>query len=214
MTNPKTSPKKTRTSILNYLKMHGPNSAPNIATHLNLTSMAIRLHLYDLAAEGLLSYSEQKSKRGRPAKYWYLTDNAQEVFPDAHQSLAVDILNSVTQSLGQAGLESVISTHSQNQLSAYKTLMKGEKSLSGRVQKLAEIRTQEGYMASARQDGEAWLLAENHCPICSAARTCTQLCANELWVFQELLGRQVKIKREEHILAGARRCLYRVSPAP
>ena len=89
--------------------------------------------------------------------------------------------------------------------------MAGKKNLAARLHKLAEIRTGEGYMAGVKQVGDDWLFHENHCPICSAAKTCTKLCANELWVFQELLGQDVTITREEHILAGARRCLYKIT---
>jgi predicted ArsR family transcriptional regulator len=38
------------------------------------------------------------------------------------------------------------------------------------------------------------------------------LCASELDLFQEVLGPDVKVEREEHILAGARRCRYRIQP--
>jgi predicted ArsR family transcriptional regulator len=54
------------------------------------------------------------------------------------------------------------------------------------------------------------LLIENHCPICAAARACTNLCAGELRVFQQVLGPGVTVERIDHILAGARRCAYRV----
>jgi hypothetical protein len=40
---------------------------------------------------------------------------------------------------------------------------------------------------------------------------CTGLCGKELEVFQEVLGEDVRIERTEHIVAGARRCAYRVS---
>lgn len=204
---------KTRKAILENLKEHGAQTAPRLARRLSLTPMAIRLHLYDLAAEELLTFSERKSLRGRPAKYWTLTDKAQHIFPDAHQTLAVDIINSISQTLGQKGLESIIITHSQNQLAGYKQQMADKQILEERLQTLAEIRTKEGYMAGVKQVENEWLFYENHCPICSAVRTCTKLCANELWVFQELLGSDVQIKREEHILAGARRCLYKITPA-
>ncbi len=203
---------KTRKAILTSLKEYGAQTAPILARRLNRTPMAIRLHLYDLAEEEMLAFTEQKSTRGRPAKYWHLTDKAQHIFPDAHQNLAVDILNSISETFGPKGLESIITTHSQNQLKNYQQQMGKDLTLENRLQKLADIRTQEGYMAGVRQDGRDWLFYENHCPVCSAAKTCTKLCANELWVFQEILGTDVAIKREEHILAGARRCLYKISP--
>ena len=67
-------------------------------------------------------------------------------------------------------------------------------------------------MAQARRDGEGWLLVENHCPICAAASQCTRLCANELDVFERVLGPDARVTRVEHMLDGARRCAYRVLP--
>jgi len=54
---------------------------------------------------------------------------------------------------------------------------------------------------------------ENHCPICAAARLCTGLCREELNLFRKVLGRDVRIERISHILAGANRCAYRVTQA-
>jgi predicted ArsR family transcriptional regulator len=63
---------------------------------------------------------------------------------------------------------------------------------------------------AAAEDGDDWLLIENHCPICSAATACQRLCANELDVFQQALGPDTEVTRESHLLAGARRCVYRI----
>jgi predicted ArsR family transcriptional regulator len=200
----------TRREILTRLKQMGPQSAPTLATQLSLSSMAIRLHLYDLQYEGLISYEEHKQGRGRPAKFWYLCESAQKIFPDAHQALAVDLLGTIKSSLGQEALEQVIDTHAQKQCQNYRTRLSGVANLPDRINALTDIRTEEGYMAKASTDGKDWMISENHCPICSAAKTCTRLCANELWVFQQVLGDDVTITREEHILEGARRCRYRI----
>ncbi|KAG1161351.1 hypothetical protein G6F35_019117 [Rhizopus arrhizus] len=66
-------------------------------------------------------------------------------------------------------------------------------------------------MAELRQDGADYLFIENHCPICSAAKACMGFCRSELELFRNVLGAGVTVDREEHILAGARRCAYRVS---
>jgi predicted ArsR family transcriptional regulator len=174
--------------------------------------MAIRRHVYDLRDEGLITFEERKQRsgqgRGRPAKFWSLSDKAQKIFPDAHQALAVDLLDTIKTSLGQDALKQVIDTHAQKQYQEYLTRLSSLTSLPDRIKALADIRTEEGYMAKAATDGKDWMISENHCPICSAAKTCTRLCANELWVFQKILGESVIITREEHILAGARRCRY------
>ena len=89
--------------------------------------------------------------------------------------------------------------------------MAGQNTLRQRVEALAAMRTDDGYMAEvqAQADG-AFLLIEKHCPICAAAVACTGLCGKELEVFRAVLGPNVVIERTEHMVVGARRCAYRV----
>ena len=65
-----------------------------------------------------------------------------------------------------------------------------------------------GDWAVSGYDG-AYLLIENHCPICAAAAACQGFCRAELSLFEMLLA-PARVERLEHILAGARRCAYRV----
>ena len=65
-------------------------------------------------------------------------------------------------------------------------------------------------MAEVTKADGGYLLVENHCPVCSAAAACTGLCTMELEVFRKALGRDLKVERIDHILAGARRCAYLV----
>ena len=89
------------------------------------------------------------------------------------------------------------------------------RSLAERAKLLAEQRAEEGYMADVkRQSDGSLLLVENHCPICVAARACQGFCRSELNLFREVLGSDAKVEREEHILAGARRCAYRITAKP
>ncbi len=47
----------------------------------------------------------------------------------------------------------------------------------------------------------------------AAAKACQGLCAVELAMFREVLGPGWMIERVDHLLAGARRCAYRMRPA-
>ena len=81
-----------------------------------------------------------------------------------------------------------------------------------KLQTLAKLRSDEGYMASVEeQDGIFWLM-ENHCPICAAASKCLSFCRSELQMFQTLMKGIAVVSREEHIIEGARRCAYKVMP--
>lgn len=55
------------------------------------------------------------------------------------------------------------------------------------------------------------LLVEDHCPICIAARSCQGFCRSELQLFQEVVGAEASVIREQHLLAGAARCVYRIA---
>lgn len=200
----------TRGVILDLLKREGEQSSSALAASLGVTPMAVRLHLYELEAEGIAAARSDRRGRGRPTKLWSLTDEAARLFPDAHQSLAVEMIKSVEELFGAEGLAKVVKKHGNMQRAAYSEKLKTARTLGERVKRLAAMRTGEGYMAEARRDGRDWLLVENHCPICSAARACSGLCAGELKVFSDVLGKDVKVEREEHILSGARRCAYRV----
>ena len=66
-------------------------------------------------------------------------------------------------------------------------------------------------MASIVKDTpESFLFVENHCPICAAATACQGLCRSELAIFRAVLGTEITVERTDHILAGARRCAYRI----
>jgi predicted ArsR family transcriptional regulator len=42
---------------------------------------------------------------------------------------------------------------------------------------------------------------------------CQGFCSIELAIFQDLIGPGWRIERQDHVLTGARRCTYRITPA-
>ncbi|MBD1911098.1 MULTISPECIES: metalloregulator ArsR/SmtB family transcription factor [unclassified Leptolyngbya] len=203
---------RTRRAIVQLLKREGNLDAETLASHLKITAMAVRQHLYALQNEGLVTYQEEPRSMGRPAKLWQLTSAADRFFPNGYAELSLGLLNSVKEAFGEAGLDRLLEIRTRQQLEGYTQQMKGKRSLKQRLQKLAELRTEEGYMAEVEtQPDGSFLLVENHCPICAAATVCTGFCAKELETFQTVLGNEVSIRRVEHIVAGERRCTYQIS---
>ena len=203
--------RKTRKVILEKLKREGEQSATALSNELKISSMAVRQHLYDLQQQKLVHYREAQGKKGRPTKLWHLTETADCLFPDAHSELAVSLIDGIREAFGAGGMERLLQIRAKSQTEQYRSHLRKCSGLAQRLERLAALRSAEGYMAETRQQGEGeYLLIENHCPICSAAASCTGLCANELEIFQTTLGKDVVIERTEHIMAGARRCAYRV----
>jgi len=204
---------KAQDKLLFYLKTKGPQTAGQLAKRLAVTPMAVRQHLAALLEDGLVGYEDQRGKVGRPARFWHISDCGQERFPDSHAELALGILQSVRESLGEAALSKMIEARCSQQIRAYRLRMtKAGKLLEKRVAALAALRREEGYMAEWRRAGNGdLLLIENHCPICAAAQGCQGLCEAELSLFEAVLGEGVRVERTEHIVQGDRRCVYRIA---
>ena len=208
-------PGGSRRALLDRLKRAGPQAARELAAHLGVTAMAARQHLYGLEAEGMVAAERQPRPRGRPVKLWRLTEAAAPFFPDGHAELTLGLLDAMTEAFGARGLGKLIAARSEAQRAAYGARIRPRWPLKRRVEALARIRAEEGYMAEVRGAGRGvYLLVENHCPICAAARACRGLCQREIELFQEVLGPDVKVERLDHLLSGARRCSYRIRRAP
>jgi predicted ArsR family transcriptional regulator len=207
----------TKRQIIERLKRADAKVA-DLARALDMTEAGVRQHLDALADHGLVvSRTGIAAGRGRPATVWALTDLAQDLFPDRHDDLTVELITAVRTALGDDGLAKVIDARGDKQRAAYEGALPKRGTLRERVAALARIRTEEGYVAEVADppdapDGDAVLLIEHHCPICTAASSCPGLCGSELELFREVLGPHVSVERTQHIIAGDRRCTYRIEP--
>jgi predicted ArsR family transcriptional regulator len=193
------------------LKTQGPASTAEVASALGITAEAARQQVQKLVADGLLIGETMPSRgAGRPRQAWTLTEAGHSRFPDAHSYLTIQLIGSIRQLFGEDGLERLIAQRAVDTRALYKQAVDPLTGLPERLEKLAEIRSTEGYMARVERDGDDWLLIEDHCPICAAAKACQGFCRTELELFQELVGERGTVSRETHILAGGQRCTYRV----
>ena len=203
---------ETRREILNKLKTRGALPSNTMAGELGISSMAVRQHLRELEEAGDVTSSDLSKGKGRPTKYWKLTDQANRHFADRHRDLILDLLQGLNATLGEDGMDALLERRGASQVEAYSKKVDPAKSLYQRTKALAKLRSEEGYMADVEQgeNGECYLV-ENHCPICDAAEACAGLCATELSVFRKTFGDSVSVERTEHLMNDSRRCVYRIS---
>jgi predicted ArsR family transcriptional regulator len=174
----------------------------------------VRQHLDALADNGLVvSRTRPSEGRGRPPTVWTLTDLAQDLFPDRHDDLTVDLIAAVRSALGDEGLQRVIDARAETQRTMYARALPKRGSLRARAEALARVRTDEGYLAEVVDDpeGRGVLLVEHHCPICTAAAACAGLCTSELQLFRDVLGPEIHVERTQHLMSGDRRCAYLIT---
>lgn len=197
--------------VLFCIKTKGPISTAVIAKDLAMTGEAARQHLQKLTSLGLVEGVQCASQTGagRPRQNWILTELGHQRFPDTHAQLALQLIDSVRNIFGNEGLEKMISQREGEIKTKYLSRCKSLPFVE-RLQELAEIRSEEGYMTHVEQEGDSWLFIENHCPICAAATVCQNFCRSELQLFREIMGQDVTVEREQYLLDGAGRCVYRV----
>ena len=205
-------PGSGRNRVLFQLKTHGPQTAARVGKRLDITTMAVRQHLSVLQGEGVVDFTDERRKIGRPARVWRLTPKANDRFPDSHAELAVDMLQAIQRASGDEGLERLTAERTRKQVESYRARMPSQdRPLEERVAALASIRGEEGYMAECRRARNGTMeLVQNHCSISKAAQLCPTLCGGELTLFREVLGARVTVERIEHIPSGDRRCAYRM----
>jgi predicted ArsR family transcriptional regulator len=209
-----TQPSDPKRRVINYLKRNGAMQTQGVARELGVTLVATRQHLADLQRQGLVARATAApGGRGRPADLWSLTALAQDLFPDRHDALTLDLIAGIRTALGDDGLTRVVEARTERQLESLRRVIQTSAPLRDRLDALARQRTAEGYMAEVVEAPEGGLLlVEHHCPICDAASECQLFCSTELTLFQDALGPDATVRREQHLLSGDERCVYRVTP--
>ena len=201
-------------AILFQLKSLGEAQAETLARRIGISVQAVRQRLERLLAEKLVAYSDCAHGRGRPRRLWSLAAGAASLFPDTHSQLTVDLIGTIRSELGEAALTQLLERRREQITAAYRKRLAREPDMARKLTALADMRSAEGYMARLEKlSDQSFLLVEDHCPICAAAVTCQGFCSIELKVFRNLLGHGWHIEREDHLLTGARRCTYRITPA-
>lgn len=218
MTTPQHS---TKQDILQYLLRQGQAMAQELAASLDISPQAIRRHLKDLEAEGLIEYqSVQGGGMGRPQHIYQLTSEGRAQFPHRYDEFAISLLDTIAETVGPDQVSSILEKQWKRKALEYHHCL-GNGSLSERVGKLVELRRAEGYMAEwysvektaiqeeqgEGEDEESIILTEHNCAISSVAETFPSVCGHELEMFAAILP-DCSIERTHWIIDGEHRCGY------
>ncbi len=201
---------ETRMRILQLLKMRAGMTVGQLTEALHISQMGVRQHLTILEAEGLIAYYREKRGRGRPRHIYQLTDEANSLFPTTYANFAVGLMHEVAKFNGPGFINKVFRGRMKSQLETYQQRLAG-KALRERIEELARIRDEEGYMARFEEAGDDYILTEHNCPIAVIAQEYPHVCEIELALFRQSLG--AKVVREEHLMQGSHKCCYRIPKA-
>jgi len=181
-------PKK---KLLYYLKIMQQAGLEELANVMKVSRMAVHKHLDLLQQRGLVEGIETRGHVGRPRMVYQLTSQSKSVFPKSYGAIATHALDFIERNMGKEGVKKVLYERQGELFDQYYKRLKGL-DFNKRVNELARIRDEEGYIAESRSksDGKHVLL-EYNCPIIHIAEKHWEACLTETELFEKLLGANI-----------------------
>lgn len=186
----------TRQRVATSLLENGLSTAADLAERLALTPAAVRRHLDSLVAAGLAEPQTPRAVtgrgRGRPAKYFTLTDSGRDTFTQAYDDLAASALRFLAEAGGPDAVAEFARRRTAELEERYRATVEAASTPTERAQALATALAADGYAASVHSAPVGEQLCQHHCPVAHVAAEFPELCAAETEVFGRLLGRHVQ----------------------
>jgi DeoR family transcriptional regulator, suf operon transcriptional repressor len=201
----------SRGEVLVQLKRSQPMAAKQLAARLGLSLNAARHHLKELEAQGLVQYELEHRGVGAPAYAYRLTPAGEALFPRRYQETLTALLDSLVEQKGREAAIGLLESHLSGMARQLGADLKAA-TPAERLQAVAQLRSEQGYMAEAVGGDLDGSLTEHNCAIQAVAERFPEICAAEARFLSEVLGAEVE--RREHILSGCSACEYHVRFKP
>lgn len=198
----------TRQSILQLLRRHGQMTALELSESLCIGAVGVRQHLATLERDGLVEIAGLRRSVGRPSHLYMLTAEAESRFPKRYERIALDLIGYIAEVGGEPAINELFARRREAMAHDLRPRLTGL-SRADQVAALAEILGEQGYMCEHEQlDDGSFLLIEYNCPVDCIARQHPQLCAQEIQLYEDLIG--APIARESTIVEGGHCCRYHI----
>lgn len=205
----------TKQDILQHLLKQAQKTAHELAEALEISPQAIRRHLKDLEAEGLIEHQAVQVGMGRPQHVYKLSRKGRDRFPNRYDEFAVSLLDTLTETVGHDQVSSILRKQWERKAKEYRDKV-GSGSVQERVAKLVELRQTEGYMAEwyalepshlNHSLSHQFMLREHNCAISNVAESFPSVCGHELEMFAAVLP-DCTVERTHWINNGEHQCGY------
>jgi DeoR family transcriptional regulator, suf operon transcriptional repressor len=203
----------TKQNILQALLKRGQAAANQLAQDLDLSTQAVRRHLHELKADGLIEYHALQQGMGRPQHLYQLSSAGRDrLSPHKYSEFAVSFLDTLAETVGKEQVSLVLEKQWQRKAAEYRDRL-GNGNLQQRIAKLVQLRQEEGYMAelhqASSQQNQGFVLVEHNCAISDVAESYPSICGHELEMFAAVLPDCI-VQRTQWINDGEHRCGYSI----
>lgn len=205
----------TRDVVLALLLRHGEATASELSHRLSVSVQVMRRHLRSLGEEGLVEASPTVEGPGRPSNRWRLTGAGRSRFPDGSEHFALGLLQSLAATMPPEEMRRVLDSQAVQKAGDYRRRI-GSGPLTQRLERLVDLRRQEGYVAECLPDPDqpgSWVLSEFHCSVMRIAEAFPMVCDQELQLMAHTFP-DCRIERVHWRLESGHSCGFRLTPCP
>lgn len=189
--------------ILDYLQRQGEATVKNLEELLGISTTAVREHLTHLQAKSLVTARLARNGPGRPHAVYFLTPEAQSLFPKEYDTLTTMLLREILSQEGPARLQGLLDAVGARLAAEYG----GQVSGTDLQQRLVQLRTaleQRGIPVEVQPEGGSFRLFA--CPYYDVAQEHAGVCNMERRMVEQVLGETIVL--EETIRDGKRSCRF------
>jgi DeoR family suf operon transcriptional repressor len=197
----------SRGTVLIELKRGNSLTAKELAARLGTSLNAVRHHLKELEADALVQYERQHRGVGAPTFAYRLSAAGEALFPRRYEATLTDLLDYVVRRDGRASAVAVLEARYDALAHRLGQELAGA-TPSERMAAVAQLLSDEGYMAEGTASAGSGTLIEHNCAVQAVAERFPEVCAAEARFLAAALGAEVD--RRGHILSGCSACEYRV----
>jgi predicted ArsR family transcriptional regulator len=205
-----------RRNVLYAVRRRGEATADQVADGLGMTVSGARQHLTALVEAGLaeaVESAEATGKRGRRALVYSVTPTGDALFPKAYGELTNELLGYLADEEPET-VDRLFARRREARIAGAQARLGGLGTLREQVAELSRILDEDGYLASWEEPAPGeFLIVEHNCAIWAVASRYGQACASELDFIRTVLP-TATVERTQHMIEGARRCAYRITPTP
>ncbi|HET6779121.1 MAG TPA: helix-turn-helix domain-containing protein [Gemmatimonadales bacterium] len=196
-----------RGGVLIELKRSYSLTAKELAARLGMSLNAVRHHLKELEGDALVEYERQHRGVGAPTFAYRLSTAGEALFPRRYEATLTELLDYVVRRDGRASAVAVLEARYDALARRLSEELAGA-TPSERMAAVAQLLSDEGYMAEGTASAASGTLIEHNCAVQAVAERFPEVCAAEARFLAAALGAEVD--RRGHILSGCSACEYRV----
>ncbi|MES4792582.1 MAG: hypothetical protein C4321_05965 [Chloroflexota bacterium] len=200
----------TRDRILAYLVDHRGARAEELAEMFDISPAAVRRHLENLRADGLVDVRSVKQSTGRPYYAYFPTERAFGTVPPAYADLMARMLRGLERRPDVVA--EVMANVAESLASRHRDEVPDGGAVEEIVARVTEVLRREGILEAWRMEADGIHLVNSTCPYHVAAEISDLPCEADRRAIELLLGRDVE--QLNRIVDGAPCCEYLVRGTP